>query len=262
MDEAKVNEKLAKSLTAEDIELIEYLPYLLQDLWDLGSSPEDIILILEKHAGISKETRVLDLACGKGAVSVKIAEKFGCNVTGIDIINEFIEFAKEKASEYNVTNLCGFKTEDANKFVETQKDFDVVIFGAVGDVLGSPEETIEKLKKTIKPDGYIVIDDAYGIPGSSYQYPTKNEFLILFDKLDLILIADKVFSSEKMAKINNFQQPLIAKRAAELKEKFPEKSELFDGYVRSQLQECEEIENDLNCVTMLLTFVGDSSRGV
>jgi len=31
-----VKEKLAKSLTAETTELIPYLPYLLQDLWELG----------------------------------------------------------------------------------------------------------------------------------------------------------------------------------------------------------------------------------
>lgn len=40
---SNVEEKLAKSLTAESTELIPYLPYLLQDLWELGSSPKDII---------------------------------------------------------------------------------------------------------------------------------------------------------------------------------------------------------------------------
>ena len=38
-----VEEKLAKSLTAGSVELIPYLPYLLQDLWELGSSPKDML---------------------------------------------------------------------------------------------------------------------------------------------------------------------------------------------------------------------------
>jgi len=62
-----VEEKLAKSLTAESVELIPYLPYLLQDLWELGSSPKDILEMITKHIPVSKETKVLDLACGKGA---------------------------------------------------------------------------------------------------------------------------------------------------------------------------------------------------
>jgi len=57
-----VEEKLAKSLTAESTELIPYLPYLLQDLWELGSSPKDILDMITKHINVSDETRVLDLA--------------------------------------------------------------------------------------------------------------------------------------------------------------------------------------------------------
>ena len=33
---AIIEEKLARSLTADSTQLIPYLPYLLQDLWELG----------------------------------------------------------------------------------------------------------------------------------------------------------------------------------------------------------------------------------
>ena len=62
-----VEEKLAKSLTAESVELIPYLTYLLQDLWELGSSPKDMVHLISKNIIISEKTKVLDLACGKGA---------------------------------------------------------------------------------------------------------------------------------------------------------------------------------------------------
>ena len=62
-----VEEKLAKSLTAESVELIPYLPYLLQDLWELGSSPKDMVHLISKNIITSEKTKVLDLACGKGA---------------------------------------------------------------------------------------------------------------------------------------------------------------------------------------------------
>ncbi|MCG8538694.1 MAG: class I SAM-dependent methyltransferase, partial [Clostridia bacterium] len=102
---SNVEEKLAKSLTAESTELIPYLPYLLQDLWELGSSPKDIENLISKHIEISERTKVLDLACGKGAVSVSLAKRFTCKFTGIDIIPEFIDFSKKKAKEYGVGNL-------------------------------------------------------------------------------------------------------------------------------------------------------------
>lgn len=86
---SKVEEKLAKSLTAESTELIPFLPNLLCDLWELGSSPKDVICLITKHIADPKGIRVLDLACGKGAVSVMTAKEIGCFVKGIDILPEF-----------------------------------------------------------------------------------------------------------------------------------------------------------------------------
>ena len=45
----KTEEILAKSLTAETTELLEYIPYLLQDFWEIGSSPEDIEAAIRKN---------------------------------------------------------------------------------------------------------------------------------------------------------------------------------------------------------------------
>jgi SAM-dependent methyltransferase len=91
-----VEQRLAESLTAQTTELIPYLSYLLQDLWELGSSPKDIIALLSEHVHVTEKTQVLDLACGKGAVSVHIAGTWGCRVKGIDIMTEFIDFAQKK----------------------------------------------------------------------------------------------------------------------------------------------------------------------
>ena len=45
----RTEEMLAKSLTAETTELLEYIPYLLQDLWEIGSSPEDMEELIKRN---------------------------------------------------------------------------------------------------------------------------------------------------------------------------------------------------------------------
>ena len=251
---ATVEEKLAKSLSAESIELIPYLPFLLQDLWDLGSSPADMLDLIKRHIGIPMSMRlnILDLACGKGAVSVFLAKEIGCTVKGIDIMPDFIEFAKQKAKEYGVESLCEFVVGDINKSVMSESGFDVVVLGAVGDVLGSPDETIRKLKQTIHPGGHIMIDDAYGKQGSDTDYFTKQEWVAVFEKTRVRLIEDKVAEQDEIASLNRAQQGNIVKRANELKKKYPEKTQLFDLYIDSQLAECHELENEILGVTMLL----------
>jgi 2-polyprenyl-3-methyl-5-hydroxy-6-metoxy-1,4-benzoquinol methylase len=76
-------QKLISDSLETDQQLLPYMPYLLQDLWALGSSVEDILKAVDSLP-LSSDSRVLDLGCGKGAVSVLIASRFKCRVTGID----------------------------------------------------------------------------------------------------------------------------------------------------------------------------------
>ena len=249
---SSTEKKLAQSLTAESVELIPYLPYLLQDLWELGSSPEDIIEMIQREIAEPEKLKVLDFACGKGAVSVNLAKALGCRVKGIDMIPEFIEVAKEKATVYKVENLCEFIVGDAKEAVEIEKNYDLVIFGAAGDILGTPEQTIQVLKKTITPQGYLIIDDAYGKEGNSSDYYTRAQWLEIFTKTGVTLLDEKRMDPKAMEALNKEQQSHILKRSEELKKQYPEKKHLFDGYVKSQQAECDELENDLDAVTLLL----------
>lgn len=255
MSKRTVEEKLAQSLTAESIELIPYLPYLLQDLWELGSSPEDMLEMITKHLRVSAETQALDLGCGKGAVSVNLAKELGCKVKGIDLIPEFIAFAVDKAQEFGVGELCEFAVGDITAAVQTEKGYDLVILGAVGDVLGNTEETITLLKNTVKKGGYIIIDDAYGNDETNPRYPTREGWLTVFNRTGVRLIDEKVIEDEELVSLNNQQQALIGKRANELKRKFPEKAHLFDGYLRSQQAECAALEKEISGVTLLLQVI-------
>lgn len=252
-----VEEKLAKSLSAEGCtELIPFFPHLLQDLWELGSSPRDMIEMVREHIMVSHNTRVLDLACGKGAVSIRMAKELGVLVKGIDIIPEFVEYARQKSKEYKVEKLCEFEVGDITKAVNREKNYDIVILGAVGDVLGPPEQTILALKSTVKKGGYILMDDGYAKDIANDKYFTRSQWLSVFDGARVRLVAERLIEDQELASLNQEQQKWIIKRAEELKEKFPEKAYLFESYVQSQQAECDEMEEDIDGVTILLQLLG------
>lgn len=81
---------------------------MLQDFWELGSDSQIMIKLINKYVPLSENTKILDLACGKGAVSVGLALRLRIKVKGIDIIPEFIEYATQKAKEFAVDGLCDF----------------------------------------------------------------------------------------------------------------------------------------------------------
>jgi len=245
-------EKLARSLTADSVELIPFLPYLLQDLWELGSSSLDMLELMNKHMDLKSPLSILDLACGKGAISVILAKELGCEVKGIDWIDEFIIYAKDKAMTYGVSDLCEFVKGDITKLSLHERGYDLVILGAVGDVLGDPKKTIQILKKTIKKHGYILIDDAYGTQGIHHDYYSKEEWQDVFHQTKVTLIEDKIGDLETIKKLNQLQQSQIKKRAHELAVQYPPSSHLFENYILTQQAECEELEHRIKGVTMLL----------
>ena len=257
----EVEEKLAGSLTAETTDIIPFLPYLLQDFWELGSDPTAMAELLEKYIAVSTTTNVLDLACGKGAVSVAVAKKLRVKVKGYDIIPEFIDFAVQKAQEHGVADLCGFEVGDINEVVQAAKDYDVVILGGVGDVLGKPSETLSKLKQTVKTGGYILIDECYLKDGgkqedvgyNNYEYLTEKQWATLFTDSNLELVETvSAFEVEPENMDSDSGMTAITKRANELIEKHPEHKAMFEGYIRSQQSEYDDIDNHLEGVIWIL----------
>lgn len=252
---SNVEEKLAQSLTGESTAIIPYLPYLLQDLWELGAMPSEINNLISSYIPITKDTRILDLACGKGAVSINLSKSFGCRVRGIDIIPEFIDYAVEKAYEHGVENLCYFQIEDINRSVKTEKDYDIVIYAAVGDVLGDIHDTILKLKYTVVRGGYILIDDAYSSQVNHEMYPSRQQWLTAFRDTGVKLVAEKTMDENSMEAINQYNQNCIIKRARDLQAAHPDQADLFAAYIQSQQAEINDLQGGITGVVWLLQVV-------
>jgi 2-polyprenyl-3-methyl-5-hydroxy-6-metoxy-1,4-benzoquinol methylase len=235
-------------------ELIPFIPYLLQDLFELGSWPEIIIEILDS-LHLNENTKVLDLACGKGAVSINIAKQLGFECKGIDLFKPFIETANVKVSEAGVHSLCNFEVTDINNAVEKERDYDVVILASAESLLGEINEAIGFLRKCIRRGGFIIYDGAYLNENSSIANPDysiikkyKKTLIQLTSHGDEI-IREVIVPSEETMNINNTYTDAIRIRANELALIHPDKKKLFLSYVEKQEEECSIIEKDITgCV--------------
>lgn len=253
----QILEKLARSLTGDSTDIIPFLPYLLQDLWEIGSSPPEMLSLIKNHIPLNEVARVLDLGCGKGAISIRLAQELGCCCKGIDLLPDFVQYAREKATEYDVDGLCEFTVGDITEAVQAERGYDLVIYGAVGNILGSPYEILRALAGTVRPGGRILLDDAYLAEGNESaplfqgDYPTLSEWKSVISEVGLKLAAIHAPEEENPNNAQDFIK--IKRRAEELSRAYPAKRELFAQYVRNQQNEYADLESSLVGVVFLLS---------
>jgi len=201
-----LRKSIVESLDGFDVELYPYLPYILQDLWEIGTDPSIIVTLIKNNIRRSN-LRILDLGCGKGAVSVHVAEEIECMVTGIDAMPDFIESAKNYAIQFNVQDKCDFETGDIRVRIKELKDFDVIILGAIGFVFGDLYNTLQIITESIKPSGYVLLDDGYIPDELQTNYNRclrKNGFYNQIDSAGFEIIQEVIFEKELIEESDNF----------------------------------------------------------
>jgi ubiquinone/menaquinone biosynthesis C-methylase UbiE len=250
-----VKKSIVKSLDGLEFGLFPYLSYLLQDLWEFGASSEIIIDIIKRQGILNKDSKILDLGCGKGAVLIRLVKKFRCQGHGIDALPDFIEEAREYAKKNKVLQKCTFETGDIRRMVGQLQGYDLVILGSIGPVFGDINSTLLKVQTCIKEDGFVILDDGYISKNSTLKsavYIKEDEVLQKIEAAKMKIVDKTLINTDFIKKSNKIIYDRIHKRAVELKKKHPEDRSLFDSYIKSQEEENTVLENDITCVTWLL----------
>lgn len=111
---------------------------------------------------MNEETRLLDLACGKGEMLARWAQAYGMRGVGVDISDVFIEAARERAYLMDVGDKVTLVVGDAAVYPEPHHEFDIVVcLGAtwIGDGLAG---TIDLMRQALKQrGGVLVIGEPY-----------------------------------------------------------------------------------------------------
>jgi len=245
--------------------MIPHIPYLIQDLWAMGCSLEQIVEAAGSLGLAPGKARVLDLGCGKGAVSVRLAATCGFHVLGIDAVAPFLEVARTRAEEYGVAHLCRFEEQDMMEYVSVEHDFDLVVFASLDGLLGSIEETVATLRSQVRSGGSIIIDDGYlknpgRIDRRGYHHyrdheGTVRELTAYHDRL-----VRELSTSEASRKINREYLEVITRRAEELVLQHPELKEDIDAYIRLQQEECDILDEHLEGALWVLEKKGDGEK--
>lgn len=238
-------------------DILPYLSSLLEDLWELGSSPSLYVDML-RPLNPDRIKKALDLGTGKGAVAITLAQELGISVLGVDLYEPFLKEAKIRAEELGVTSLCRFIYEDIHQTVKKSRDYDLVIFVSLGGVLGDFKECVGQLRETVHPGGLILIDDGFLKEGQQVEkkgyehYASHGQTLKNLSSFGDILIQEFLYTDKQTSAINWGYLDSIKKRAHILVKEKPEIAEVLDWYIQNQEDECRIIEESITGACWLL----------
>jgi hypothetical protein len=60
-----IEESVVIAMDGTDKELFPYLPYILQDIWEIRADPEIVIRLIERHIINHDRLKIPDLGCEK-----------------------------------------------------------------------------------------------------------------------------------------------------------------------------------------------------
>ncbi|HXG93212.1 MAG TPA: class I SAM-dependent methyltransferase [Blastocatellia bacterium] len=90
--------------------------------------------------------RFLDVGCGNGLYSLRLAREGAMNVTGLDIAENMINLCSQSARKENLEDRCRFVHTDLLQFTPDDK-FDVAIGIGLFDYISDPLPVLKKMRE-------------------------------------------------------------------------------------------------------------------
>lgn len=157
---------------------------------------------------IEKSHRLLDLGCGKGIISSKLAKKSGGEVIGLDISSEMIKYAKESTTNSKVKFING----DFYEFNDSP--FDAIIcfdaFPHFIDVDGFAKKANELLNK----DGLLAILHDIGRPtlNTHHKQHALKVSRVLKEPSEEVKPLLKYFKPIELSESDNYYKIILIKK--------------------------------------------------
>lgn len=111
--------------------------------------------------GVQPLCDVLELGCGIGVVSARLAETYGMRVWGVDLDPAQIRRAREAHGE---SERLGFRVGDATKLDFPDRSFDLVVAQNVFHHIPDWRVAVREMGRVVRPGGHVLWSDLAASP--------------------------------------------------------------------------------------------------
>jgi SAM-dependent methyltransferase len=119
------------------------------------------VLEVGARIGLGPESRVLDIASGRGGPALFLASEYGCTIEGIEISPDFHAVAVERIEAAGLSDTVSFRVADASQEELPAETYDAAFCLGASFVWGSLAGTLDALEPTVRSGGHLVVGEPY-----------------------------------------------------------------------------------------------------
>jgi len=135
---------------------------LLGNSWHPGGLA--LTRALAESINLSMEDRLLDVACGRGASALMLAQVYKCQVVGIDASTTALEYARKEARRYRLDEFVTFREGDATRLAFPDCTFTAAICECATTLFADKRDALSETARVLRRGGHLALSDVTFAP--------------------------------------------------------------------------------------------------
>ncbi len=133
-------------------------------------------------AGLQEGMRVLDIGCGIGGPARTLAAEFGCQVTGLDLVEEYCEAAYELTERVGLSDKVTFRHGNALDLPFEVAAFEVVWTQHMSMNIEDKEQLFGEIRRVLRPGGRLAMYEVFAgeVTPAHFPVPWANDAALSF----------------------------------------------------------------------------------
>ena len=156
--QSDLGNKILAILQREGIDIAEGIKDALAPIEELHLRGRSATMELAKEVGLNESMRILDIGCGIGGSARTLFSNFRCNVTGIDLCEEFCRAADLINERLGYSSNIEIQQGDALNVPFDNSSFDTIFIQHVLMNIENKERLISEIFRLLRPKGRLALN--------------------------------------------------------------------------------------------------------